>query len=90
MIREEALDFGGLEAMCLDMMFAIRGMAFHSVCDILWGATALWHARCSTKRDEFERMAHRTVEIEVEGARLNTQCVGYHRAYVGFMVLYLR
>lgn len=40
-IREGALDLGAFEAMCLDIMLAIRGMAFHSVCDILWGATEL-------------------------------------------------
>jgi hypothetical protein len=32
---------GALVAICLDIMFAIRGMAFHSVCDILWGAMEL-------------------------------------------------
>lgn len=40
-IREGVLDFGALEAKCLEMMLAIRGMAFHSVCDILWDALAL-------------------------------------------------
>lgn len=40
-IREGVLDFGAFVAMRLEIIFAIRGIAFHSVCDILCGAMAL-------------------------------------------------
>lgn len=40
-IREVVLDLGAFVAMCLEIMLAIRGMAFHSVCDILCGAMVL-------------------------------------------------